>query len=167
MRKVILALVTALCLLSTFTIGASAHTITTSTSAHTILSPHKLHPRESGGGCGNEYTSSGGDISASSCISLDGDTLIGDAYLTFRPLSPYGAVDGCTVQLVIPGYQGVLQQNCTQSAINRATDAHFGTIKTTDWQYGDTAVTVANIKLTYTFGHVSTLNLVKSRQINL
>jgi len=163
MRKLIFALAMTLCLLSTFTIGASAHTTSV---------PHRIRPNATGGGCGDQFTSSQGDISASSCIGLDQfDTLNGDAYVTFRPLSPYGVVDGCIVQMLILSnhgqYPGLLQQNCTAAAINRATDAHFGRIQTSAWQYGDNAITLVNIKLTYHFGHVSVLNNVLSRRIYL
>lgn len=164
-RKVVLALAMALCLVFTFAFGASAHT---------TPAPHKVHPLSTGGGCGNFYNSNRNDISVSSCINYNGWTgeLNGDAYVTFRPNFSLGYIEGCYVQILIISNHGqypgaFLQQNCFNAASNGESDAHFGVVSTTAWNYGDYANTVVNVKLTYSSGSYSVVNNALSRRIYL
>ncbi len=95
MQKLIFGLVMSLVLLSTFTVGASAHSARApSTSFHTHSS---VQPLASGGGCGS--WSVGGqyhDIGSKACINYSWPVVQADGYVSFYP--PRGkTVTSCTV----------------------------------------------------------------------
>lgn len=168
MRKVVFSLVMALCVVFTFTFGASAHTIPSSHPAS-----HKVRPYSTGGGCGGLYSSSSGDIKAEACISLDpSGNLKADTYVTFNPFFPKGYITSCVVQILILSnhgqYQGAFQQyNCVVAASNKETAVHFGPVSTQLWNFGDYANGVVNVKMTYSAGSYSVLNNAISERIYL
>lgn len=158
MRKLIFALVMTLTLLSTFTIGASAHT---------APSLHSTRPQVATGGC-ESARSARGDLIASSCINRSGNNLNGDAYVTFQPQFPLGYIEGCYVQVIIlgpTGQVGYQQFACAYQASNSEQGVHFGPITASGWTSGATYTTRVNIKLTYSAGAYSTITNLMSQPI--
>lgn len=162
MRKVIISFAMALCLTSTFVLGASAHSISAP-----LPASHKVQPQASGGGC-KDTNSSSGDISVNSCISLKGNYLESDAYVSFNPYFPRGYIEGCFVQILIISNHGqypgaFAQYNCVIAASNKGINVHFGPISTDLWNFGDNAVTVVNVKMSYSSGAYSVVNNATSK----
>lgn len=159
MRKLIFALVMTLTLLSTFTIGASAHTAPSSL--------YSIRPQVDTGGC-ESAGSTRGDFTAASCINRSGNTLQGDAYVTWRPIFPLGRIAGCYVQIIIlgpTGQVGYRQFACAYEASNSETNFHYGPIPASGWTSGSTYTTRVNVKLTYSAGAYSTVTNLPSLPI--
>lgn len=141
MRKVTLALTLALCLVSTFTFGVSAHTV-----QHVLRTvyPNELTPNSTGGGCSGYKKSPLDDIEVDACISYSTGYVRPDGYANFKPLvSQYGQVSSCetAISLYDASIDTLINSSplydCTNAAIRRYTSVHYYgiTYKTNSGRY--------------------------------
>ena len=119
MRKLVFALVISLTLLSTFTIGASAHSAIGASARSAQKSQNvlvfkspvmKITPNSSGGGCSQYRTNATQDISVKACISYTYPYLYPDSYASFFQHQA-GGVNACSVQFFVYRSDGYVVDN--------------------------------------------------------
>jgi len=154
MRKLVFALAMTLCLLSTFTIGASAHTVQ---QVYTVQSIQKflITPHVSGGGCSGYRINDTKDISVEACISYAYPYLEPDRYVSFLQRTGHGGVSSCTVKIVVYRTSGSLVdnsyvQNCAVQASRNTFGAHFGPDSIFDLATNTSYYCYLIVKLLYT-----------------
>ncbi len=141
MRKIVLALVATLVLLSTFTIGVSAHSVQRAhASVHSVQKAHVVEsvqkvlitPNASGGGCSQYRTNGNKDISVKACINYSYPYLDADGYASFYLRSGHGGVSACSVKVVVYRandnrlIDNSYTTNCVNAAARNTFGAHFG-----------------------------------------
>lgn len=127
MRKLIFAVVMSLALLSTFTIGASAH------SAIAVHRVSHVVPLSTGGGCDpNPKKSFSGDLqNMRACISeTDLEILKPDAYVDFYTANIHGGISSCEAGVSLFDTSGNLitagpKIDCMKQAVSNTKNAHF------------------------------------------